>query len=152
MHTMTSEEINIAAFLKLIRFAEHHTDSDDVYFLLYGGRQKYNDTSRHPNRAITAWGHTSTAAGAYQILYSTWKEARDRGVVIDFSKASQDKLARSKLQSRGALPSIQKGEIERAIPFLRSEWTSLPGAKQSKMTMAQARERFDRYVLALSKS
>ncbi|MBV8621316.1 MAG: glycoside hydrolase family 104 protein [Curvibacter sp.] len=147
---MTPEETNVAAFLKLIRFAEHRTDSDEVYFLLYGGRQTFTDTSQHPNRAITAWGHTSTAAGAYQILYPTWKEAKDKGVVSDFSKASQDKLARAKLQSRGALSAIQKGDIERAIPFLRSEWTSLPGAKQSKMTMAQARVFFDQYVAALN--
>lgn len=147
---MTPEETNVAAFLKLIRFAEHRTDSDEVYFLLYGGRQTFTDTSQHPNRAITAWGHTSTAAGAYQILYLTWKEAKDKGVVSDFSKASQDKLARAKLQSRGALSAIQKGDIERAIPFLRSEWTSLPGAKQSKMTMAQARVLFDQYVAALN--
>lgn len=147
---MTPEETNVAAFLKLIRFAEHRTDSDEVYFLLYGGRQTFTDTSQHPNRAITAWGHTSTAAGAYQILYPTWKEAKDKGVVSDFSKASQDKLARAKLQSRGALSAIQKGDIERAIPFLRSEWTSLPGAKQSKMTMAQARVLFDQYVAALN--
>lgn len=148
---MTSNETNVAAFLKLIRYAEHHTDSDSVYFLLYGGRQKFTDISRHPNKAITTWGHTSTAAGAYQILYGTWKEAKDKGLVGDFSKASQDKIACSKLQSRGALPSIQRGEIERAIPFLRSEWTSLPGGKQSRMTMMEARERFDRYMLELSK-
>ena len=148
---MTSEDTNIAAFLKLIRFAEHRTDSDDVYFVLYGGRQTFSDTSQHPNKAITAWGHTSTAAGAYQILYPTWKEAKDKGLVSDFSKASQDKLARAKLQSRGALTAVQKGDIERAIPFLRNEWTSLPGAKQSKMTMAQARQRFDQYVAELDK-
>lgn len=148
---MTSEDTNIAAFLKLIRFAEHRTDSDDVYFVLYGGRQTFSDTSQHPNKAITAWGHTSTAAGAYQILYPTWKEAKDKGLVSDFSKASQDKLARAKLQSRGALTAVQKGDIERAIPFLRNEWTSLPGAKQSKMTMAQARQRFDQYVAGLDK-
>ena len=60
---MTSEESNGAAFLKLIRFAEHKTDSDDVYFLLYGGRERFTDVSKHPNKLIKAWGHQSTAAG-----------------------------------------------------------------------------------------
>lgn len=149
--SMTREEINIEAFLRLIRFAEHQSDRDDVYFTLYGGRQRFTDTSRHPNKAITAWGRTSTPAGAYQILYGTWKEAKDRGVVVDFSKRSQDKLARAKLQSRGALSYIQMGQFEHAVPLLRKEWTSLPGAAQSRMTMAQGRELFDKYVAELAK-
>lgn len=147
---MSLDEARVAAMLKLIRFAEHQNERDDVYFLLYGGRQRFADTRRHPNRAITAWGHTSTAAGAYQILYPTWKEAFDKGQVNDFTKASQDKLARLKLQSRGALKLVQDGEIERAITLLRSEWTSLPGAKQSKMRMTEARALFDRYVTEFS--
>jgi lysozyme len=143
---MNEAEINVAAFLKFIRYAEHHREDEGVYFLLYGGQQTFIDTSKHPNKAITAWGRTSTAAGAYQILYSTWKEAKDKGVVIDFSKASQDKLATSKLTSRGALQYIKKGDIDHAIPLLRNEWTSMPGAAQSKMTMTRARELFAKYV------
>ena len=149
MASRTPEEINVAAFLKLIRFAEHKTDSDDVYFLLYGGRQKFTDVSKHPNKAITAWGHTSTAAGAYQILYPTWKEAKDKGIVLDFSKASQDKLATAKLDSRHALAFVKKGDLKNAIPLLRKEWTSLPGAAQSDMTMDKAQSLFDGYVAAL---
>ena len=146
---MSTEQINIAAFLRFIRYAEHQSDDDKVYFLLYGGQQRFTDTKQHPNKAITAWGHTSTAAGAYQILYSTWKEAKDKGVVIDFSKASQDTLATAKLRSRRALAYIEVGDIERAIPLLRTEWTSMPGAKQSAMTMSTARELFNKYVAEL---
>lgn len=143
---MANDGTNVAAFLRLIRFAEHHSDSDDVYFLLYGGQQRFTDTSKHPDRAVTAWGHTSTAAGAYQILYATWKEAKERGIVTDFSKASQDKLAIEKLRSRHALGYIQQGDIDHAIPLLRKEWTSLPGGSQSKMTMDEARKLFSKYV------
>lgn len=143
---MGKEDINMAAFLRLIRYAEHHSDSDEVYFLLYGGQQRFTDTSKHPDKAVTAWGHTSTAAGAYQILYATWKEARERGIVTDFSKASQDKLAVEKLRSRHALAYVQQGDIDHAIPLLRKEWTSLPGGSQSKMTMDEARMRFAHYV------
>ncbi|GAB2878788.1 hypothetical protein GCM10027046_03250 [Uliginosibacterium flavum] len=146
---MSTEEINVAAFLRFIRYAEHQSDDDKVYFLLYGGQQRFTDTNLHPNKAITAWGHTSTAAGAYQILYSTWKEAKDKGVVIDFSKASQDKLAISKLRSRRALSYIEAGDIDRAIPLLRNEWTSMPGAKQSAMSMSTAHELFKKYVAEL---
>lgn len=147
---MNNAEINVAAFLKFIRYAEHLRDDDGVYFLLYGGRQTFTDTSKHPNKAITAWGRTSTAAGAYQILYSTWKEAKDKGIVTDFSKDSQDTLAKAKLSSRRALPFIEAGDIDHAIPLLRNEWTSMPGAGQSKMTMATAHERFAKYVAEFS--
>lgn len=143
---MTKDDINVAAFLRLIRFAEHHIDSDEVYVALYGGQQRFTDTSRHPDKAVTAWGRTSTAAGAYQILYATWKEAKERGIVTDFSKASQDKLAIEKLRSRHALGYVQHGDIDRAIPLLRNEWVLLPGGSQSKMTMDEARRLFSRYV------
>jgi muramidase (phage lysozyme) len=147
---VSEEDINVAAFLKLIRYAEHKSDDDRVYFLLYGGQQTFVDTTKHPNKAITAWGRTSTAAGAYQILYSTWKEAKDKGVVIDFSKAAQDTLATSKLRSRGAYPYIVKGDIEHAVARLRNEWTSMPGAAQSDLSMATARKQFDKYVAELA--
>lgn len=142
---MNDAQKNVAAFLKFIRFAEHTRDDDGVYFLLYGGKQTFSDTSRHPNQPIKAWGQTSTAAGAYQILYGTWKEAKDNGVVPDFSKESQDKLAASKLRSRHALRYIEAGDIDHAIPLLRKEWTSMPGAAQSKMSMATAHELFKKY-------
>ncbi|MDF0605304.1 glycoside hydrolase family 104 protein [Neisseriaceae bacterium TC5R-5] len=150
---MTKEEINVAAFLKLIRFAEHGTDNDSVYFLLYGGKKSFTDVTKHPNNPQTAWGRTSTAAGAYQILAPTWQEAKERSVVSDFSKASQDKLALAKLRSRGALLFVQQGDIESAITrtSLRKEWASLPGASQSNMTMQAARERFNKYVQELSR-
>lgn len=143
---MTKDDINVAAFLRLIRFTEHHMDSDEVYVALYGGQQRFTDTSRHPDKAVTAGGRTSTAAGAYQILYATWKEAKERGIVTDFSKASQDKLAIEKLRSRHALGYVQHGDIDRAIPLLRNEWVLLPGGSQSKMTMDEARRLFSRYV------
>jgi muramidase (phage lysozyme) len=146
MTIVTKEEADVAAFLKLIRFAEHHTDSDDVYFLLYGGKQRFLDTGKHPNQRVKAWGKESTAAGAYQILYPTWYEAWKKGIVTDFSKASQDKLAIEKLRSRHALGYVQQGDIDHAIPLLRNEWTSLPGASQSKMTMDEARTLFAKYL------
>lgn len=143
---MTPSQTHVAAFLRLIRFAEHHRDSPDVYYLLYGGQQRFTDTSKHPNRAITRWGHTSTAAGAYQILYATWKEAKDRHVVNDFSPAAQDTLALARIRQRHASRFVEVGDIEHAIPLLRQAWTSLPGAAQAGLSMQKARALFDRYV------
>lgn len=134
---MTTEDINLAAFLKFIRFAENTRDDDGVYFLLYGGVRTFTDVSKHPDMHIKAWGRTSTAAGAYQILYKSWREAKTKGIVRDFSKPSQDAFAIWKLRTRNALPYVKQGDIEKAIPLLREEWTSMPG--KSKMTMKVAR-------------
>jgi lysozyme len=143
--SIESEEINVKAFLKLIRFAEHGRDDPAVYNTLYGG-STFTGYTAHPNKRMKRWGFESTAAGAYQILYRTWLEAKTQGVVSDFSPANQDKLARRKLETRRALPYIRTGNIEAAIPLLRKEWTSLPGAEQSKMPMEKARHLFDGFV------
>lgn len=145
---MEDELINVRAFLKLIRYAEHERDDDGVYMILYGGAT-FTGVAEHPNKAVTKWGHTSNAAGAYQILYSTWAEAKKKGIVLDFSRASQDILAVKKLHSRGAYAFVVAGDVENAIPKLRNEWTSLPGAKQSKMTMEAGKQRFAQYVKEL---
>jgi lysozyme len=141
---MDQAEINIRAFLKLIRFFEHHRDGDNVYYTLYGGGS-FTDTTTHPNQPVTKWGRTSTAAGAYQILYGTWKEAKDKGIVADFTPESQDKLARWKLKTRGALELVKAGDVEGAVPKLRNEWASLPGATQSAFNMEEAKQRFALY-------
>ncbi|MRR06240.1 MAG: hypothetical protein EG828_04750 [Deltaproteobacteria bacterium] len=141
-----SAAINVKAFLKLIRYAEHKREDDEVYYLLFGGKEKFTDTAAHPDRKMKAWGTTSSAAGAYQILSNTWKGAKKEGIVSDFTPASQDKLARWKLTTRGALKFVEAGEVEKAVAKLRNEWTSLPGASQSHMTMIEAKKRFQKYV------
>ena len=139
-------EIHVKAFLKFIRYAEHKREDDLVYYQIFGNKQTFSDTSKHPNVLVTAWGRSSTAAGAYQILYKTWKEAVEKGVVRDFTPASQDAIAIWKLKTRRALPYVQSGDIDKAIPLLRKEWTSMPGAAESRMTMEEARQLFKKYV------
>ncbi len=136
---------NVQAFLKLIRFAEHYPDtSDDFYDTLYGGG-RFSGYVVHPDKAVTKWGHTSTAAGAYQILYSTWAEARKWGIVSDFTPASQDKLAFEKLCSRGALDAVCSGDLPTAYDRLGREWTSLPGASQTRMSVKDGETAFLSY-------
>jgi muramidase (phage lysozyme) len=65
---VASSEINLKAFLKLIRFAEHKRDDDGVYYIVYGG-STFTDTSKHPNKAMTAWGRTRLLQAP--IKYST---------------------------------------------------------------------------------
>jgi len=81
----------------------------------------------------------STVAGAYQILYRTWKEKFDLGLIVvpegkdKFSPEVQHRIAVMKLYDRGALNLIRMGEIEKSIAdtTLPGEWSSLPGGKEN---------------------
>ena len=141
----TLDSPNAQAFLKLIRYAEHYPDEgDDFYNTLYGGG-RFNDLSRHPKQRIAKWGHVSGAAGAYQFLGSTWDEAVNMGVVADFTPEAQDKLAWWKVQQRGAREAVCEGDVAAASLRLRQEWTSLPGAHQSRMSLSTGVSAFQRF-------
>ncbi len=78
-------------------------------------------------------GVTSTAAGRYQITLTAWNEAIQRGNEFpDFSEATQNRLAVIRMEYRGALGLLRKGDIEGAVNKLKNEWVSLPGGSQSK--------------------
>ncbi|MFC4160884.1 glycoside hydrolase family 24 protein [Chitinimonas lacunae] len=147
---MDQKEVNLKAFLKLIRYAEHKREDNEVYTIMYGGGT-FKDTSTHPNTLVRKWGKSSTAAGAYQILYGSWAEAKKLGIVNDFSPDAQDRFAIWKLKTRGAYPFVLEGDVEKAVEKLRKEWTSLPGASQSSFVMSDAKARFQRYVTEYSK-
>ncbi len=78
--------------------------------------------------AITKWGITSTAAGAYQILFGTWQELQSKLKLPDFSPASQDRAAIELIKRRKALEDVLAGRFAQAILKCRKEWASLPGA------------------------
>jgi lysozyme len=141
---------NVRAFLKLLRWLENYPDDDDkVYYKLFGGAT-FTDTSKHPNQnKTTGWGKTSSAAGAYMILYGTWKEAYDNGVVTDFTPTSQDKLAWWKIGQRHAQVAVCGGRntLLDAFSKLRAEWSSLPGASQSQVSQQAAMNRYELYLL-----
>jgi muramidase (phage lysozyme) len=144
--------VNVKAFLKLIRYAENGSESDSVYYKLYGGKREFTDTSTHPlEEPIEAWGYKSTAAGAYQILNSTWKQAKKEGVATDFTPFSQDKVAIWIIQKSGAMRYVLDANIEEAIAHLRLQWTSLPGSRQQEIAMPQAKQLFGKYVAEFSK-
>ena len=117
---------NLRAFLLTIQYAEG-TIGPNAYRTLYGGGLLY-DLNHHPNQAITKWGITSTAAGAYQFLHGTWDELEQRLHLPDFSPQSQDKAAIELIRRKGALPDIAEGYITNAIHKCRKVWASLPGA------------------------
>jgi lysozyme len=127
---------NVRAFLMTIRIGEG-TAGANGYTTFYGGSH-FSDLSKHPNVAHTAGGYTSTAAGAYQFLYSTWLEAQAALGLPDFSPASQDTAAVWLIKRRGALADVLAGRIASAIGKCNKEWASLAGSPYGQPTLTMA--------------
>lgn len=116
---------NVQAFLRAIRAGES-SQSDDAYrMLVYGGT--FSDFSTHPKifKAIPNSTLKTSAAGAYQITYTTWQWLRVLAGVSDFSPASQDKMAVAYLRKLGALSDIVAGDYQAAIGKCRNVWEAI---------------------------
>ena len=117
---------NLAAFLAALRLGE----SSDNYYALVGGGS-FSDDSAHPRE--NGWegirrsddGRLTTAAGAYQITYTTWKDVRAALGLTDFSEDSQDRAAVWLIKRRGALQAVQEGDMNEARRLLQNEWEIL---------------------------
>ncbi|MCX5495366.1 phage tail tape measure protein [Kaistia dalseonensis] len=111
------------------------------YDVMYGGG-KFTDFSDHPRqpKVITSGpnaGRTSTAAGRYQFLASTWDQIKNETGLPDFSPESQDKAAwylaqkqYKKMTGRDLETDLKSGDkdvIANAGRVLSGTWTSLPG-------------------------
>jgi muramidase (phage lysozyme) len=143
--------LNIKAFLKLIRYAEHKREDDDVYFYILGGKLKSYDTSSHPILKLNARGKCTDIAGAYHHNLKTWEDAYGKGIVSDFSPAAQDRLAINKMIAKNALKYVEIGDVENAINLTCTIWTALPGACNSRMDMSEAKLRFAKYQREFSR-
>lgn len=134
----------IRAFLHCLREYECQAERDEakrygmLNHALPNGNKVFTSYAAHPWHDVPeSLRGTATASGAYQIVYTTWKEVFTKGLIelprgVDqFSPAIQDRIAVIKLEGRDALHLIRKGEIEAAIDRLLTEWTSLPGGKEN---------------------
>lgn len=137
-HSMLGES-NVRAMLRVIRAGEGTSDKDG-YRRLFGGKL-FSGYADHPRVTVTRSGYTSTAAGAYQFLSSTWDETKAVMGLPDFSPASQDLAALGRIAARGALDDVRAGRFAQAIAKIGREWASIPGSPygQPTRTMAQAR-------------
>ena len=133
--TGNAEEDNIAAFLWMVRVCEG-TSGPQGYQVMFTGKlfpvddptvstYQFKD---HPRIANRGGGITSTAAGAYQFLSSTWDQARKQLNLPDFSPTSQDKACIYLFRLRKALDDIKAGNFTSAINKCNKEWASLPGS------------------------
>ncbi|WP_152044493.1 glycoside hydrolase family 24 protein [Aureimonas psammosilenae] len=116
-------------------------ESAGAYNVKYGG-DTFSDFSDHPRQDIPIQsgpnlGKTSSAAGRYQFLGSTWDDEAKKLGLSDFSPANQDRAAWSlasdtyrKKTGNDLSVVLQSGDpdaIAGVGPALKDVWTSLPG-------------------------
>lgn len=138
-------ESNVQAMLRVIRAGEG-TAGPNGYRTLFGGGL-FDGYADHPRVTIKRSGYTSTAAGAYQFLASTWDETARVMRLADFSPASQDFAAVGRIAARGALDDVRAGRFDAAIRKIAREWASLPGSPYGQPTIPLERAR-DLYASA----
>ncbi|AVV38622.1 MULTISPECIES: glycoside hydrolase family 24 protein [Pantoea] len=124
--------LRLRAFLRMIRIGEG-TIQEDGYRTMFTGA-KFTDFSRHPNIRHEANGVVSTAAGAYQFLYGTWRNLQHRFSLSDFGQSNQDLGCIALIAGRKALEAVMEGKISDAIHLCRVEWASLPGSPHGQPT------------------
>jgi len=116
-------------------------ESGGRYDIIYGGG-RFDDFSRHPGRAVRIQtgpnaGRTSSAAGKYQFLGSTWDDQAGKLGLADFSPANQDQaawnLAAETYKTKtgqdlvAVLESGDPAALATVGKVLNPIWTSLPG-------------------------
>lgn len=117
------------ALLDTIRFAEGTWKGGSVtgYRVLYGGGL-FASLERHPEVTVHR-RYSSAAAGAYQFLPTTWREASRKLALRDFSPANQDQAALYLVDRRGALEAVDRAGLGSAVlARLSREWASLPAS------------------------
>lgn len=116
-------------------------ESGGRYNVRYGGNsgpKTFNDLSQHPNVAEQIPGslQVSTAAGAGQMISTTWREQAAALGLKDFSPANQDaanwNLAKQRYGQttggRDLLADLKSGDptiLANIAPALKATWTSL---------------------------
>lgn len=158
---------NVQAFLRVIRAGESSQDVT-AYWWLYGSTVAKpilaTGLADHP-RVKTYEKYDgqfikngeldyTTAAGAYQIVASTWDSTIQTALRLpDFSPESQDLAAVYLLLFRKALDHVLAGRFEQACIACRQEWVSMPGANvgdQPTKSAASALAVFRKYGGKLS--
>ena len=130
---------NVQALLRVIRTGEGTTGVNG-YRTLFGGGL-FDSYADHPRITVKASGYTSSAAGAYQIIASTWDETKRIMGLSDFSPRSQDLAALGRIAARGALEDAKAGNFEAAIKKIAREWASLPGSPYGQPVISWERAR-----------
>jgi len=128
---------NEQAYLDMIAACEG-TAGDYGYRALFGytpsnNRVFDNGYATHPNIRVNFTdlnGNTnySTAAGRYQIIFSTFKDLQAKLGTVDFSPQTQDLMALQLIAEAGAGDAVRAGDLQTAIDTTAGIWASLPAS------------------------
>lgn len=131
---------NVRKMLDLIANAEGVKHGYNTVF----GNQRFDNLQAHPNikkqfKQTDGKTNTTTAAGRYQFLNSTWQGLAKRYGLRDFSAQNQDLGALALIAQKGALKNVVNGDYQGAVGKLGGTWASLPSSPyaQPKKTYAQ---------------
>jgi len=139
---------NIKAFLDMIRHSEG-TATPNGYRTMFGGKlfDKFDD---HPHIFFAYKNKIgqvikTSAAGAYQITWTTWVGLKKGLGLKDFSPESQDLAAVELIRGQNAIADIMAGNFLSAIARVRHIWASLPGAgcNQPEHSMADVEKWYE---------
>lgn len=131
-------------------------ESAGSYTKVYGGRD-FTSFGDHPRIAVPIAGRpgkTSSAAGRYQFLGSTWDAAAGALGLKDFSPENQDKaalwLAQRDYARNSGGRSLDADLQSRAFNprYLASTWTSLPGGVEGSKATGIAADRWNKLYAA----
>ncbi|MBD2256646.1 peptidoglycan DD-metalloendopeptidase family protein [Pseudanabaena sp. FACHB-2040] len=111
---------NMKAVLDLIAWAEGAN-----YNTLFGG-STFSSFADHPRRVIRRSGFSSSAAGRYQALETTWDEVKNQLNLPDFTPQSQDRFAIKRIEFRGATADVANANWPALLDKISWEWASLP--------------------------
>lgn len=132
------ENANVQAFLEMIRHCEGTMYPDGYYF--YFGSREDNDKrlpDLHDHPGVSYAQHyvnkagksiTTTAAGAYQFIHSTWRGLQAKLSLPDFEEHSQDLAALELLSEQNCVSRLMEGDFNYALSKANTIWASLPGA------------------------
>ena len=116
--------INLKALRETISWAEGTWDSNTNsinYNTQFGGGQ-FDGSKGHPSQVIQRPGVSSSAAGGFQFMPTTWKEA-NQGKNVPMTPTNQDAAADFLITRRGV--DLSK-PLEGQLGKLSGEWASIP--------------------------
>lgn len=122
--TLPATGINLKALREAISWAEGTWNSDTNsinYNTQFGGGQ-FDGSKGHPSQVIKRPGVSSSAAGGFQFMPTTWKEA-NQGKNVPMTPTNQDAAADFLITRRGV--DLSK-PLEGQIGKLSGEWASIP--------------------------
>lgn len=128
-------EDQLRAFRDTLAYAEG-TDKPAVqnsnflgYDVIVGG-SLFSDFSKHPNKLVhlPRYNISSSAAGRYQFIRTTWNALVKKLGLVDFTPKSQDAACNELLRECGARARLAVGDFAGALKAGNKIWASLPGS------------------------